>query len=445
MGRANGSSLLDPGVREETFVPPKSCRGLTRKGTPCRRNPVSGELFCAFHKGAAEEAATHAFDEGTHARMQGEAPGEDSWGETATGESELSGAERQRLHRRLWLRIKGFLASFPGMDRSWLRELKGIYEALWLRVDAMNREQRARIQGALAGLLESDLFDRDFWEGLWFVLRSSAEARIESMGRHWRGEHELDEFGMDEELLDNLRPVLNFLYKVWWRVSAHGVDHVPDEGRTLLAVNHSGVLPFDAAMVMMAVWNEHPSPRPVRTLHLRWFASIPFVAPLLARTGQVVASPENARALLEKEQLVSVFPEGIKGVGKLFKDRYKLARFGRGGFIRSAMETLAPIVPVAVVGAEEIYPTLARADWIGRPLGMPYFPITPTFPWFGLLGVVPLPSKWSIDFCKPVRFRESARDVTEDFLVVSLLTEMIRKEIQDAIYRRLKRRRSIWY
>lgn len=458
MAKGNGAGAVQtPRVEEEPGV--ATCQAVTKKGAGCRRTPRAGEVFCPRHLAEGAEAREAALTEETKDSLGAEAEaaaseagetgkkpnGEDD-GEDLLREQDLSAKETRALYRDLWSKVKGVLARMRGVLRMDLTgEATALFEGFKARLAAMNPLPRIRIKTALRDLVDSDLLDPDFWEGLWYVLRSSAEAKVDQISRHWKGDYEVDEFGMDEEFLDTLRPIANFFYKYWWRCTAHTVENVPGSGRTLLAVNHSGVLPFDAAMVMMAVWNEHPEPRPVRTLYLRWFASIPFLAPLLSRAGQVVANPDNARALLERDQLVSVFPEGIKGVGKLYKDRYKLARFGRGGFIRTAMQTLAPIVPVAVVGAEEIYPTLRRWDWLGKPLGMPYFPITPTFPWLGLLGVVPLPSKWSIDFCKPVKFKENAKTMTEDYLVLSLLTEMIRKEIQTTLWRRLKRRRSIWY
>src|SRR5207253_223885 len=147
-----------------------------------------------------------------------------------------------------------------------------------------------------------------------------------------------------------------------------------------IVANHSGVLPFDGAMISQGIWSHHPTPRHVRWLYLKWFASLPFVSIFLSRGGGAMACPENGERLLEQDRLVGVFPEGLKGVGKLFRDRYKLARFGRGGFIKMAMRTKAPIIPVSVVGAEEIYPAMFYMEWLSKPLGMPMLPITPTFP-----------------------------------------------------------------
>jgi 1-acyl-sn-glycerol-3-phosphate acyltransferase len=180
-------------------------------------------------------------------------------------------------------------------------------------------------------------------------------------------------------------------------------------------------------------------------LALDMFALLPFLAPALAQSGAVRANPENAERLLRKGELVGVFPEGVKGVGKPFKDRYKLARFGRGGFVRIALRTGAPIVPCAVVGAEEIHPALARMDWIGKPLGLPYVPITPTFPALGLLGFVPLPSKWTIDMGEPIPMDGYGKDAADDPMLVNRLSEQVRATVQRMIDGRLARRRSVWF
>jgi 1-acyl-sn-glycerol-3-phosphate acyltransferase len=260
----------------------------------------------------------------------------------------------------------------------------------------------------------------------------------------WHSE-EVDDFGFDRKFTETLRPLFEFLYTVWWRVETTGLEHVPSEGAALIVANHSGVLPYDGLMINVAVRHEHPARRDCRMLALDMFALLPFLAPLLAKSGAVRASQENGERLLRRGELVGVFPEGVKGVGKRFKHRYKLARFGRGGFVRLALRTGAPIIPCAVVGAEEIHPVLAKADWIGRPLGFPYFPITPTFPLLGPLGVVPLPTKWSLDFGDPVPMDAYGPDAAEDPILVNRLAEQVRGTVQRMIDGRLARRRSIWF
>lgn len=256
---------------------------------------------------------------------------------------------------------------------------------------------------------------------------------------------ETDEFGYDAKFTETIRPFLEFMYAVWWRVETTGIERVPGTGPTLVVANHSGVLPWDGPMINVALRHEHPARRNCRMLALDMFALLPFLAPMLARSGAIRANPENAIRILERGELAGVFPEGVKGVGKPFKDRYKLARFGRGGFIRIALRTGATIVPTAVVGAEEIHPNLAQANFIGRPFGLPYFPLTPTFPWLGLLGTIPLPTKWSIDFGEPLDLSRYPKDAADDPILVNRLSEQVRRQIQTMIDGRLARRRSIWF
>jgi 1-acyl-sn-glycerol-3-phosphate acyltransferase len=260
----------------------------------------------------------------------------------------------------------------------------------------------------------------------------------------WHSE-ETDEYGYDPKFADTIRPLFEFLYSVWWRVEASGVDHVPSRGAALIVANHSGVLPYDGAMIKLAVRHEHPARRECRLLALDMFALLPFLAPLLAKSGEVRASQENGERLLRQGHLVGVFPEGVKGVGKPFRQRYKLARFGRGGFVRLALRTGAPIIPCAVVGSEEIHPMIGKADFVGRPLGFPYFPLTPTFPWLGPLGLVPLPSKWSIDFGDPIPMSGHGQEAAEDPILVNRLSEEVRSTIQRMIDGRLARRRSVFF
>ena len=260
----------------------------------------------------------------------------------------------------------------------------------------------------------------------------------------WHSE-ETDEFGSDRRFAETLEPVLEFLYSMWWRVEATGTENVPADGPGLIVANHSGVLPYDGLMVQLAIRHEHPAKRVCRMLALDMFALLPVLAPMLSKSGSVRANPENAERLLRKGELLGVFPEGVKGVGKHFRERYKLARFGRGGFVRIALRTGSPIIPCAVVGAEEIHPVVAKADWVGKPLGLPYFPLTPTFPWLGPLGVVPLPTKWSIDFGEPIDLRGHGPEDADDPILVNRISEEVRSTIQGMVDGRLARRRSVWF
>jgi 1-acyl-sn-glycerol-3-phosphate acyltransferase len=256
------------------------------------------------------------------------------------------------------------------------------------------------------------------------------------------GEYEEDDWGFDEEFAQALRPVLDFLYDRWWRVDTVGVRNVPAAGRAMLVANHAGILPWDGTMISLAIQREHPQPRYPRFLVLDWAFTLPFVSVTMRKVGGVVASPYNASRLLEEDELVAVFPEGAKGAGKDFSERYRLQRFGRGGFVEIALRAGAPIIPVAVVGSEEIYPKVGESRLLARATGAPYFPITPTFPLLGPLGAIPLPSKWRIAFGEPIFTDTYGEDAAEDRTLVFELSERVRDEIQRMVYENLVRRGS---
>ncbi len=265
------------------------------------------------------------------------------------------------------------------------------------------------------------------------------------MARRRRGRYDVDDLGLDMEFLEQFRPLARWIYHKYWRVTVTGIENVPAEGRALLVANHSGVLPFDGAMVIMAVQEEHPQPRLVRALVLSLFFQLPFTAPILAKTGQVQASPINSARLLNNDELALVFPEGVKGIGKTWNRRYQLARFGRGGFVRVALQTRSPIIPVSIVGAEEIYPHLVNLKPLANLLGLPYVPITPFFPWLGPLGLVPLPTHWYIHFDAPIPIPEMNYRRSEEPLLMSKISNQVRDTIQRNIYELLKTRRSVFW
>ncbi len=291
----------------------------------------------------------------------------------------------------------------------------------------------------------SDLFDLDTWKGVWYMVNYSLEYQADVLKRRLTGEYETDEWGYDPEVLEAVKPFFDFMYKTYWRVETTGIENIPEEGRALLVVNHSGQLPWDGAMVGSAVYNEHPAQRLVRTLYATWFPTLPFVSSMLTKLGQVLANDENGIRLLEQDELVAVFPEGYKGVGKLFKERYRLARFGRGGFVRMALKTQAPLIPVSVVGAEETYISLAKSPTLAKMIKFPYFPISPTWPWLGLLGFVPLPTKWYIDFGEPIPMDVYGPEAEGNLMLISQLADQVRNVIQEMIYRRLAQRTSVFF
>ncbi len=266
---------------------------------------------------------------------------------------------------------------------------------------------------------------------------------LDAAAHRLRGDYQEDEWGFDEQFAEAVFPLFEFLYDVWWRVEATGVENVPSHGRAMVVANHAGSLfPFDASMMTLAVMKEHPLPRWPRFMVLDWAFVLPYLSAFMRRVGGVPANPDNAAALLERDQVVMVFPEGVKGTGKPFSERYRLQRFGRGGFVEVALRTGSPIVPVAVVGSEEIYPKLAESRPLARLIGAPFVPITPTFPLLGPLGLVPLPSKWRIEFCEPIDLSEYRPEAAEDRRLVFEISERVRETIQQKLYDNLVARGS---
>jgi 1-acyl-sn-glycerol-3-phosphate acyltransferase len=249
--------------------------------------------------------------------------------------------------------------------------------------------------------------------------------------RRIEGNYEVDpDTGFDPELNRAVvMPIARGLYRGWFRVKMRGLEHVPDSGPALVVANHSGVLPLDAVMLQVGILDEHPAARNLRLLGADLVYSVPGLAKLARVSGHVPARPEEAERLLNDGELVGVFPEGFKGTGKPFSDRYQLRRFGRGGFVRTAMRTGAPLIPCAIVGAEEIYPMVADWEELAARLKLPYFPITPLFPWFGPLGAIPLPSKWIIEFCDPVPTDGFAPDQWEDQDTIMDLADKVKDTI----------------
>jgi 1-acyl-sn-glycerol-3-phosphate acyltransferase len=259
------------------------------------------------------------------------------------------------------------------------------------------------------------------------------ERRIDDWGRSERVEGVLD------------RTLLEFFYRYWFRVEVEGIENVRAQGGALLVSNHSGALPPDAAMIAKAIREEHRRPRAVHITVEHFFKGYPGFSMLVPKVGCVAAHPANVHRLLYDEgQLVLVFPEGRKGTEKLYKDRYRLRRFGRGGFVAAAMRAQAPIVPVCVVGAEEAAPVFAQLGALRRLTGLLYFPITPTFPHFGLLGMLGyLPAKFRIRFLEPIRFDEPG--MQEDPALVQTVAHEVRARIQEGLWDMLRKRRSIWF
>jgi 1-acyl-sn-glycerol-3-phosphate acyltransferase len=254
----------------------------------------------------------------------------------------------------------------------------------------------------------------------------------------------VDDFGFDPQWTESFLIAFKALYRDYWRVETTGVENVPASGRALLVANHAGVLPWDGTMIKTAVFVEHPRPRHVRALVASQFMGMPAISWFLRRTGQAVGHPDDTRRLLERDELVLVFPEGTRGTGKGFRDRYRLRRFGRGGFIATAIRARAPIVPISVVGSEEIYPMLGDLRPLAKLLGLPYFPVTPFWPWLGPLGMIPLPSKWRIQFHPAIEVAHLPAKAAEDQHLVMALADEVRNTIQRGIYDNLRLRRGVF-
>ncbi|WP_086731808.1 lysophospholipid acyltransferase family protein, partial [Streptomyces fradiae] len=292
----------------------------------------------------------------------------------------------------------------------------------------------AGAEGGADGPGREDGWDRRLAAGLAFLRR-----RI-------TGAYEVDEFGFDEELTDQvLMSLLRPLFDTYFRVEVRGVENIPAEGGALVVANHSGTVPLDALMMQVAVHDHHPAGRHLRLLAADLVFMLPVVSELARKAGHTLACTEDAERLLGRGEVVGVMPEGFKGIGKPFGERYKLQRFGRGGFVSTALRTRAPIVPCSIVGAEETYPMVGNAKTLARLLGLPYFPLTPTFPWLGPLGALPLPTKWTIEFGEPIPTDGYAPEAAEDPMLMFNLTDQVRERIQHTLYALLVRRRSVFF
>lgn len=259
------------------------------------------------------------------------------------------------------------------------------------------------------------------------------------------GDYEIDEFGFDPELTETiLAPIARVLHEKWFRIDWVGLENVPSDGAAMLVSNHAGTIPMDAVMLKFGLLDVHPAHRHVRLLAADLAFRLPFFGPLARKSGNTLACEEDTLRLLQSGELLGVFPEGFKGVGKHFRDRYKLQRFGRGGFMEVGLRARVPMIPVSIVGSEEIYPKIGDIKPLARLMGAPYFPVTPFFPWLGLLGAIPIPSKWVIEFGEPISTDQYPEDAWQDALFVFELTDRVRDVIQQTLYRNVMARRSVF-
>lgn len=403
------------------------CVAMTKGGSRCKNSAVEESEYCYIHMPASARPAAN----GPSSPLKNDQPRTD-----------------RAMRAQLLAELDELIARVKAIDPDYSPptfSAQGLVEL----VDNSSKKMPARIRLGIYDRLRSsineDLLDAETWKGLWYMVNYTLEYQGDILKRRLKGDYETDEWGLDWEFVEAMRPFLDFMYKMYWRVETSGIEHIPDYERALLVCNHSGQLPWDGAMIMTAILNEHPAQRLVRNLYANWFSTLPFLSAILVKMGQALASVENGTRLLEQDELVGVFPEGYKGVGKLFKNRYRLARFGRGGFTKMAIRTGAPLIPVSVVGAEETYVSVANSSTLARLAGFPYFPISLRFPWFGLLGIVPYPTKWYIDFGEPIPVDEYDPEQADNLVLVSQLTDQVRNVVQDMVNDRLSNRRSVFY
>ncbi len=403
------------------------CVAMTKGGSRCKNSAVEESEYCYIHMPASARPAAN----GPSSPLKNDQPRTD-----------------RAMRAQLLAELDELIARVKAIDPDYSPptfSAQGLVEL----VDNSSKKMPARIRLGIYDRLRSsineDLLDAETWKGLWYMVNYTLEYQGDILKRRLKGDYETDEWGLDWEFVEAMRPFLDFMYKMYWRVETSGIEHIPDYERALLVCNHSGQLPWDGAMIMTAILNEHPAQRLVRNLYANWFSTLPFLSAILVKMGQALASVENGTRLLEQDELVGVFPEGYKGVGKLFKNRYRLARFGRGGFTKMAIRTGAPLIPVSVVGAEETYVSVANSSTLARLTGFPYFPISLRFPWFGLLGIVPYPTKWYIDFGEPIPVDEYDPEQADNLVLVSQLTDQVRNVVQDMVNDRLSNRRSVFY
>jgi 1-acyl-sn-glycerol-3-phosphate acyltransferase len=261
--------------------------------------------------------------------------------------------------------------------------------------------------------------------------------------RRVSGDYVVDEYGFDQEITERffmtaLRPIA----QKWFRIEVRGAENIPVDGGALVVSNHSGTIPVDGLMTMVSI-HDHTG-RFLRPLGADLVFKMPVVSQLARKGGTTLACNEDAERMLSSGELVGVWPEGFKGIGKPYAERYKLQRFGRGGFVAAAMRTGVPIIPLSVVGAEEIYPLVGNVPGLARALGIPYIPITPFFPLLGPLGLVPLPSKWLLEFGEPIRTDEFDDGAADDPMLVFDVTDQVRETIQSTLYSLLMQRESVF-
>jgi 1-acyl-sn-glycerol-3-phosphate acyltransferase len=380
--------------------------------------------------------------------MEGAVTGVEPTDMEATPKGETTAASEEEVRQELVTELDGLIRRLRAMTPDYEPPRYSRHRFVAMVEESLQklpRNVQLDVLDRLRTALNEQWFDPDTWKGVWYMVNYTVKYNADLVQRRFTGEYDTDEWGVDWEFLDVVRPFLTFLYKVYWRVRTTGIEHIPIQGRTLLVANHSGQLPWDGTMIATAVMSDHAAQRLVRTLYSDWVPRVPFLSAWMVRIGQTLATKDNGVRLLEQDELVAVFPEGHKGTGKLYRDRYQLARFDQGDFVKMALEAQSPIIPVSVVGAEETYVTLAKSATGAKMAGTPYFPISLTFPWLGLLGLVPLPTRWYIDFGEPIVLDGYGPDAAQNLVLVSQLSDQVRNTIQEMIHGRLAQRSSVFF
>jgi 1-acyl-sn-glycerol-3-phosphate acyltransferase len=404
------------------------CVATTKTGSRCKNKAPIGAEFCYRHQ---EKSASAAPDT-----------------ESSKSEAEIPTPSYEEMRQQLIDELNELVARVRILDPDYVpppvSETEGGAESD-IPLDEPQSKPGSGLFSTLRKIINQDLLNSETLSGFWYMVNYTLEYQSDIAKRRLTGDYETDEWGLDWEFLEAIRPFLDFMYKVYWRVDTTGVENIPDYDRAILVSNQSGQVPWDSLMIMTAILNEHPAQRLVRNLYADWFPTLPFLSSLLVKIGQTLASDENGVRLLEQDELVCVYPEGYKGFGKLFKDRYKVSRFGWQQFVQIALKTQSPIIPVSVTGAEETYLTMARVPGTKRMTGFPNLPITLRFPWFGLLGTVPLPTKWFIDVGEAIDTEAYEPDAAENLPLVSKIADQTRDVIQQMLNTRLSKRRSPFY
>jgi 1-acyl-sn-glycerol-3-phosphate acyltransferase len=407
------------------------CTAITKAGTQCKNSAGKGSPFCHIHQSLSLKADIKTID--------GLADTKDE------NAKELSSREmRKQLIRELdelILRVRELDPEYSPPPYTPQDMIHIIDE----REDELPPSFPLKILNKLRSSVNEELFDKETWEGIWYMLNYTIEYQSDMLKRRFKGDYETDEWGLDWEFIEAVRPFLDFMYKYYWRIESVGIDNIPDYDRAILVCNHSGFFPWDSAMLMTVILNEHPAQRLLRNLYTDVYPKVPFLSSFFTKMGQTLDSLENGNRLLEQDELVGVFPEGMLALSKTFKDRYKLARFTHGRFVKMAMMTQSPIFPVSIVGAEETYISIANSSTLARFIGLPFFPVSLRFPWLGPLGAIPLPTKWYIDIGDPISMDTYGPDDVENPVLVSQLGDDIRDIIQEMLNNRLSQRKAVFY